>query len=320
MAAALTAGQVLADLIAEGVRRQQGAVGVLVRDVPAPDPERLLNALAKLREEGIDLRIAYLREGGLPAAAAAGLDGAVFASEVERAEQWRNDRDLHALIVVIAHGDEPKLSSLEDFGAITSRELKEILVRRSLGEEAGQNEVQSRWWRLLRDDDAIGLAPLIDYYTALAGKSGADYLDTASREIHHLGLLPDAEFFNDPKESAVLRRLDRNRELATRLQMLNAQDRRRITEVLAEAADPDERKLLQESLSQLDRTRVEGGGGKPITFQAPTASSVPARSLRLREGRGGPRPRRWRRWRPSPWSTATGLRTSPQSSSTFSPG
>ena len=181
MAAGLTPGEVLADLIAEGVRRREGAVGVLVRDVPAPDPNRLLHALAALRDEGIDLRIDYLREGGQAAAKGAGLDGDVFSTEVEQAERWRNDRDLSALIVVIAHGDEAKLSSLEDFSAITSRELKSILVRRALGEEAGQSEVQSRWWRQLDADDSVGLAPLIDYYTALAGKTGHDFLDAASR-------------------------------------------------------------------------------------------------------------------------------------------
>ena len=92
----------------------------------------------------------YLREGGQAAAKAAGFDGGDFSTEVEQAERWRNDRDLKALIVVIAHGDEAKLSSLEDFSAITSRELKDILVRRALGEEAGQNEVQARWWRIAR--------------------------------------------------------------------------------------------------------------------------------------------------------------------------
>ncbi len=264
----LTPAEVLADLIAEGVRRRQGAVGVLVRDVPAPDPDRLLNALAALRDEGIDLRIAYLREGGQAAADAAGFDGGAFSTEVEQAERWRNDRDLSALIVVIAHGDEAKLSSLEDFSAITSRELKDILVRRALGEEAGQSEVQSRWWRALDADDSVGLAPLIDYYTALAGKTGHDFLDAASREVHHLGLLPDPEFFNDPHEAAVKRRLERNRELSTRLQMLNAQDRRRISDVLAAETDDDARKALQEALSLLDRTRVEGGGGKTISFAA----------------------------------------------------
>jgi hypothetical protein len=268
MAAGLTPAEVLADLIAEGVRRRDGAVGVLVRDVPAPDPDRLLRTLAALRDEGVELRITYLREGAQAAAKAAGFDDGAFSIEIEQAERWRNERDLKALIVVIAHGDEAKLSSLEDFSAITSRELKAILVHRALGEEAGQNEVQSRWWRTLDDDDSVGLAPLIDYYTALAGKTGQDFLDASSREIHHLGLLPDAEFFNDHHEAAVKRRLERNRELSSRLQMFNAQDRRRITEVLQAEIDGDARKALQEALSQLDRTRVEGGGGKTVSFQA----------------------------------------------------
>ena len=260
--------EVLADLIAEGVRRRQGAVGVLVRDVPAPDPKRLLHSLAALRDEGIDLRIAYLRKGGQAAATEAGFNGSAFSTEVEQAERWRNDRELSALIVVIAHGDEAKLSSLEDFSAITSRDLKSILVRRALGEEAGQTEVQSRWWRMLDADDSIGLGPLIDYYTALAGKTGHDYLDASSREIGHLGLLPDHEFFNDPHEAAIRRRLERNRELSSRLQMLNAQDRKRIMDVLQAESDPEARKTLQEGLTQLDRTRVEGGGGTGITFAA----------------------------------------------------
>ena len=141
MAAGLTPAEVLADLIAEGVRRREGAVGVLVRDVPAPDPNRLLHALAALRDEGIELRIAYLREGGQAAAKGAGFDDDVFSTEVEQAERWRNDRDLSALIVVIAHGDEAKLSSLEDFSAITSRELegdpRAPCARRGGGPERG---------------------------------------------------------------------------------------------------------------------------------------------------------------------------------------
>jgi hypothetical protein len=268
VAPGLTPAEVLADLIAEGVRHRKGAVGVLVRDVPAADPNRLLQALAVLRDEGIELRIAYLREGGQEAAKDAGFNGGVFSTDVEQAERWRNDRSLTALIVVIAHGDEAKLSSLEDFSAITSRELKDILVRRARGEEAGQSEVQSRWWRQLNDDDSVGLAPLIDYYTALAGKTGHDFLDASSRQIYHLGLLPDPEFFNDPHEAAVRRRLERNRELSSRLQMLNAQDRRRITEVLQVETDGDSRTALQEALSLLDRTRVEGGGGTAVSFQA----------------------------------------------------
>jgi hypothetical protein len=262
-----TPSEVLAELIGEGVRLREGAIGVLVRDVPGPDPGRLLHVLAELRDEGVDLRVAYLRDGGAAAAQEGRFDGDDFSTEIEQAERWRNDRDLKALIVVIAHGDEAKLSSLEDFSAITSRELKGVLVSRALREEAGDSEVQARWWRHLGEDDSIGLAPLIDYYAALAGKKGHEYLDASSRMIYHLGLLPDHELFNDPKPSAVQRRLERNRDLSQRLQMLNAQDRRRITEVLAAETDDDARKGLQEALSQLDRMRVEGGSDA-ISFHA----------------------------------------------------
>ena len=50
--------------------------------------------------------------------------------------------------------------------------------------------------------------------------------------------------------------------------MINAQDRRRITDVIANETDPAERKALQEALSQLDRTRVEGDTTTAITFHA----------------------------------------------------
>ena len=267
MVAELASSDVLADLVAESVRTREGAVGVLVQDVPAPDPGRLLGALAGIRDEGLGLRIAYLRPGGQSAADKVGFEEAEFSTEVEQAEQWRNERGLDALIVVIAHGDEAKLSSLEDFSAIGSRDLKEVLVRRALGEEAGQNEVQKRWWQLLEREDGIGLAPLIDYYVALSGKTGQDFVDASSREIHHLGLLPDPEFFNDRREAAVRSRLERNRELSTRMQTLNAQDRRRITQVLKAEVDAEQRAALQRALSQLDGIRT-GGPGEPVSFQA----------------------------------------------------
>ena len=166
----------------------------------------------------------------------------------------------------------------------------------------------------------VGLAPLIDYYTALAGKTGHDFLDAASREIGHLGLLPDPEFFNDPHEAAVKRRLERNRELSSRLQMLNAQDRRRITDVLQAETDDDARKALQEALSQLDRTRVDGGGGTAISFQA-ADQLVRARVKKPKPERRASDRRRRRspRSRPRHWSTRTGRRTSPPSSRTSRP-
>lgn len=267
-AIATTHTELLADLIAEAIRANQGAVGVLVRDVPAPDPHRMLSSLLTLREELGDLRVAYLREGGKEAAEDLGVPEEIFFHQVEQAERWRNDPDLKALIVVIAHGDEPKLSSLEDFAPITSRDLKKILVGHALGEEAGENEVQTGWWGLLAADEAVGLGQLIDYYLALAGKTGGDFLDASSREIYRLGLLPDPELFNNPKDHMVRNRLQANRDLISRLQTLTPRDRRTITRVLSEEKDLETKKRLREALDQLDRVRWEGEGLQAITFDA----------------------------------------------------
>src|SRR5829696_1878837 len=76
-----------------------------------------------------------------------------------------------------------KLSSLEEFTAVTSRDLKRALVDRALGEEAGKNDVQVRWWKMLGEDDGIGLAQLVHYYLSLSTKQDDAFLDASSREI-----------------------------------------------------------------------------------------------------------------------------------------
>src|SRR5579884_2246943 len=93
-------------------------LGVLVRDVPAPDPVTLFARLKALDQGDMPLRVAYLRSGGEEAVQRLALDASKFAITVEQAEAWRNDAGLDALIVVIAHGDEPKLSSLEEFAPV----------------------------------------------------------------------------------------------------------------------------------------------------------------------------------------------------------
>lgn len=283
----LTAGQLLAELIVEAVRKNVGALGVLVRDVAPPDPGHLLRLLQSLRDtEAVDLRIAYLRDGGADAASALGLEEGVFSHEIEQAERWRNQRDLEALIVVIAHGDEAKLSSLADFATVTSRTLKGILVDRALGgQQGGQNDVQARWWGLLRSDDAVGLAQLCDYYLALSQKTGADFLDAASREIHRLGLLPDPRLFDDPKEAAIIGRRDSNRDLVRRLQTLTPKDRRVIADVVKSETEEQEKRLLREALEQLDRARWEGEGLQAISYQA-AERLVKARAKKPSSGKG----------------------------------
>ena len=224
-----TSEHILSELIADAVRQYAGAVGVLVRDLLAHDANTLLHRLQEIhREEAFpELRIAYLLPGGAEAAHAVGVSDDLF-SEIEQAERWRNQRDLDALIVVVARGDEAKLSSLEDFWTVTSHDLKGVLIDRAMGGPAGENEVQARLWQMLADDDAVGLGQLVDYYLSLEGRDGTEFKNASSRELHRLGLLPDSSLFDHTHASAMATRLRSNREIVERLQMLTPKDRRTI--------------------------------------------------------------------------------------------
>ena len=232
----------------------------MVRDVLSPDPTILLQRLKAMHDEEAfpDLRIAYLQPGGKDAAREVGLANDVFSTEVEQAERWRNERDLEALIVVVARGDEAKLSSLEDFGMVTSQDLKSALVERAMGGPVGENEVQTLLWQILAEDHAVGLGPLVDYYLSLEGKDSTDFKTASSRELHRVGLLPDPALFGSPTPAAMRKRLQSNREIVERLQMLTPKDRRTIKQVVEAETDLDERAKLREALDQLHRTRSAG--------------------------------------------------------------
>ena len=67
MAKSLSQTELLADLVAEAVKRHRGAVGVLVRDIPEPDAEHLLLGLmACMDDEKMDLRMPSFWRLSLP--------------------------------------------------------------------------------------------------------------------------------------------------------------------------------------------------------------------------------------------------------------
>jgi hypothetical protein len=258
---------IVAELIAQAVQQVQGAIGVLIRDIPFVAPMPLLGQLRKLEEAGAGLRVAYLAPGGQAAAEAVGFDPAHFSVEVEQAERWRNQRELDATIVVVAAADVAKLSSLQDFEHITSRALKEQLARQVLGAQGSANEVQGRWWRLLRDDERVSLGQLVDYYATLEPLPEADFIVQASREIHRLGLLPDPALFDNPRESAIRRRMQDNRELLGRLQTLTEQDRKIIANNIGNEQDVTQRARLARSLRHLRQLRRGGHGLDRLPLQ-----------------------------------------------------
>lgn len=233
---------------------------MIVRDIPIAEPEELVAAVGELRSEGLACRLAYLDPGAAAFAEAAAFHGETFTTKIEQAEEWRNDRDVTDLIILVARGDEAKLTSFQDFDPITTRELKDVLANRALAEQAGQNEVQSRWWRMIREDERMSFGQSLDYYRALHELSQEDYVAHAGEYLYHLGLLPDPGFFDDPSESVLRRRLARNREFVRRVQTLTEQDRRLIATNIRAETDTAVRQRLNDSLRLIKQIRWSGGG------------------------------------------------------------
>ena len=246
--------ELVAELLAEEIRdlNALGALGALV-EVPQLQADSAVPALQTLIDSGTDLRVAFLLDGGEAAGDAAGLADDVFDVCVERAEKWRNERGLDATIVVVAAGDEARLSSLRDFAPITPATLKARLATRAHARFGEVNEVQADWWQILGRDTLISLTELADYFLALDGKPQLDVIDQATQELPRIGLLPDPELLNSRKQ--IQRRLAANRDVLQRLQTLSDADRKLIQNNIGKETDPAARTTLQDGFRRVQALR-----------------------------------------------------------------
>jgi len=255
--------QLIADLLADAVRdaNQAGAVGVIV-EVPQLRAASAVPALKRLVDDGHDLRIAFLLIGADEAGEQAGLEDAIFDTSVERAEEWRNERGLEATVVVVATGDEARLSSLRDFLAITPATLKQRLADRARDRFGSLNEVQAEWWEILGNDALISLTELATYYLALDGRPQLDIVDQSTAELPLVGLLPDPELLNNRKQ--ITRRLATNRDVLQRLQTLSDTDRKLIQKNIAKESDAAAKAGLQAGFRRVQQLR-RGTGSPSLT-------------------------------------------------------
>lgn len=246
-----------AELLAEAVRNAKGHTGVLVRDLYL-DPPKVLRQLRLVRDEGLDLRVAYLNAAAAEAADHAGFAVDEFDTSVQQAERWRNQRGLNALIVVISESDQAKLTSLEDFVLIGPSNLRPLLTERAQLELSKVNDVLPRWWGIIGFDEQTSFSDLLDYYLALDGLSPEIVKEEAATQINMLGLLPDPAFFDDPRERQLRRRLKENRSLALRLANFSENDRAKVDAALAAEEDNARRAKLQRQLRLLQKHRRGG--------------------------------------------------------------
>lgn len=244
----------MAELLVASVREAQGIPGVLVRDIYL-DPEAVLTRLQALRNEGVDLRIAYLHPDAAPAASRAGIPDDVFSTEVEDAERWRNEVGLEALVVVITESDAAKLTSLDEFRLIGPAHLRRLLVERAVAHLDEVNDVLPRWWGIIGKDEQISFFDLVDYFLALEPLSAEDVKRESALQINRLGLLPDPAFFDNPAEKQLRARLEENRTLAQRLANFSEEDRQKVDNALADESDPGRRAALKGHLRELQEYR-----------------------------------------------------------------
>lgn len=244
----------MAELLVAAVREAGGIPGVLVRDVHL-DPDAVLERLQILREEGVELRIAYLNPNAAAAASRARIPNDIFSTEVEAAERWRNEVGLDALVVVITESDAAKLTSLEEFRLIGPAHLRRLLVERAVAQLDEVNDVLPRWWGILGKDEQVAFFDLVDYLLALDGLSAEDVKRESALQINRLGLLPDPAFFDNPAEKQLIARLDENRTLAQRLANFSEEDRQRVDRALAEETDSGRRAALKAHLRELQEYR-----------------------------------------------------------------
>jgi len=296
--------QLVAQLLAEALREAQGQPGVLVRDVPHLDPSAVMPELARLLDQDVDLRIAYLDPSSAPSAAAAGIAEDIFSVRVEQAELWRNMRDLDALVVVIAESDAAKLTSLEDFAPVGPAKLRHFLIGRAVITFSEPNEVLPRWWQIIGADEQISFSDLVDYFLILRDLEGAALRDQAAIQINRLGLLPDPSFFDAPSEKQLRKRLDDNRATALRLANFSEEDRQKVDMALAAEHDSSRRAELRQRLRDLQDYRR--GGQLDLTAadarQLLSIKGAPPRPPRPNEASpDGPSPR------PPPPLTLTAL-------------
>jgi len=257
--------ELVADLLAEEIRdlRTSRTLGALV-EVPQLQADSAIAALRALIDSGMDLRIAYLLEGGDAAGTASGLSDDIFDVSIERAEKWRNERGLDATIVVVAAGDEARLSSLRDFEGVTPARLKRRLASRARERFGAVNEVQGDWWEILGQDTLISLTELADYYLALDARPQTDVIDQSTQELPRIGLLPDPELLNNRKQ--ILRRLSANRDVLQRLQTLSDTDRKLIQNNIGKEIDPGARMALQAGFRRVQQLRR--GNASPSLSEA----------------------------------------------------
>lgn len=153
-------------------------------------------AIAGFPLSATDLEVAF-RESGLRE-----LRG--LTDDLHVAADWRNHRSEHPVIISLAHGWHPGVSTLDHFGSAQSRDLTyELLDWAETSGSVAVNDLQAELLRALRSGEITDLLSLDSVSSFLASWFAArdeDALDAPRAALPQLGLFADPGLFSRPGE------------------------------------------------------------------------------------------------------------------------
>lgn len=204
----------------------RGGSHFFCEQLPPMDVDHFLAALA---EETLDLGAVSLALVGYghtevdlkDRVSAVGLPLGYVTTDLHNAAKWRNEASDHPVIVALATGRHPGVSTLAHFPQGDSREFARDLLRWARGHEASliATPPQAALLEALADDPT--LSPLVslngvaDFLAVWMDRRAVDEFDAPRGALPRLGLLPDRSLFEDTK--AIAQRLATNFELTQQI-------------------------------------------------------------------------------------------------------
>ncbi|MCK1994908.1 hypothetical protein GW626_01490 [Peribacillus muralis] len=142
---------------------------------------------------------------------------------VEKAEDFRNDRDVEGMRIVIVKRAVPKLSSLHWYELITAHAIYKELCITAEKHLGGINDSLKIIWKSLNSKEIMGIISLeriIDYYQQLT-LNDENITSDAVNHLYRLGLLVDESLFVKNNVESLRQRLIENSKLVSRISNLN---------------------------------------------------------------------------------------------------
>ena len=181
--------------------------------LPSMDVEQFLAALREETDDAAGASLALVGYGTSETDLRCRLDALGLAvghvtTDLHVAARWRNEPEAHALIIALARGRHPGVSTLAHFPRGDTREFARGLLRWARTEQAAlvSTPPQRNLLRVLEESRDLGplvsLSGVAEFLAEWQEARGGDDLGAPRRALPRLGILPDRDLLGDSQEIA----------------------------------------------------------------------------------------------------------------------